>query len=144
MEFSKITIRAVISADRQKVWDCYTLPKHITGWNFADPSWHCPTAANDLKVGGRYLARMEAKDGSFGFDFEAIYNEVVMGKKLVYTMTDNRQAEVLFQDNNDTTEVKVTFDAEKENSMELQKTGGKPFLTTLKIIQKPIKKNHRK
>ena len=66
----KITIEATISANKQKVWDYYTNPEHITKWNFASNDWCCPLASNDLKVGGRYLARMEAKDGSFGFDFE--------------------------------------------------------------------------
>jgi uncharacterized protein YndB with AHSA1/START domain len=75
----KIVINALISADKQKVWDYYTMPKHITQWNFADPSWHCPSASNDMKLGGRYVARMEAKDGSFGFDFEAIYTEINLG-----------------------------------------------------------------
>jgi uncharacterized protein YndB with AHSA1/START domain len=69
MTTKKITIQATILANKLKVWDYYTSPEHITKWNFADPSWHCPTASNDLKVGGRYVARMEAKDGSVGFDF---------------------------------------------------------------------------
>ncbi|MCS6982552.1 MAG: SRPBCC domain-containing protein, partial [Flavobacteriales bacterium] len=88
-------IQAVVSADRRIVWDYYTKPEHITRWNFADPSWHCPTASNDMRVGGKYLARMEAKDGSFGFDFEAIYNEVTDGEKFTYTMTDNRVVEAI-------------------------------------------------
>ena len=61
----KITINTTVSADKQKVWDYYTKPEHISKWNYADPSWHCPTATNDLKVDGRYFARMEAKDGSW-------------------------------------------------------------------------------
>lgn len=77
---NKITVTAIINADAKKVWDYYTLPEHITKWNFALDTWHCPWATNDMKVGGRYVARMEAKDGSFGFDFEGIYNEVVTMK----------------------------------------------------------------
>jgi uncharacterized protein YndB with AHSA1/START domain len=76
MTEEKIIINAFISADKKKVWDYYTKPEHITKWNFADPSWHCPTASNDLTVGGRYVARMEAKDGSFGFDFDAVYTAI--------------------------------------------------------------------
>lgn len=64
MQTIKITIEAFVSAPKQKVWNCYTQPEHITQWNFADPSWHCPGASNDMKVGGRYVARMEARDGS--------------------------------------------------------------------------------
>ena len=70
----KISVEATINADIKKTWNYYTLPEHITKWNFADPSWHCPSASNDMKIGGKYLARMEAKDGSFGFDFEAYYS----------------------------------------------------------------------
>ena len=70
MSQSKITIQATVNADSKKVWDCYTNPKHIVNWNFADPSWHCPAAENDMKIGGTYKARMEARDGSFGFDLK--------------------------------------------------------------------------
>ena len=80
----KITVSALIHADVEKVWDYYTNPKHIVNWNFADPSWHCPNATNDMKIGGTYKARMEAKDGSFGFDFEAIYTEIEEGKSFTY------------------------------------------------------------
>jgi uncharacterized protein YndB with AHSA1/START domain len=76
----KIKVQATISADKQKVWDYYTKPEHITKWNFADASWHCPSASNDMKIGGRYIARMEAKDGSFGFDFDAIYLVINKGE----------------------------------------------------------------
>ena len=77
MSNQKITIKATVYADKHKVWDYYTQPEHITKWNFADPNWHCPTAINNMKVGGQYKARMEAKDGSFGFDFDAVYTEVI-------------------------------------------------------------------
>lgn len=76
----KITVSATINADSKKVWNYYTHPEHIIQWNFADPSWHCPSASNDMKVGGKYAARMEAKDGSFGFDFEAVYDEIKDGE----------------------------------------------------------------
>lgn len=82
MNKTQITIEALISADTKKVWDCFTKPEHITKWNFASDDWHCPGAENDLKVGGRFKSRMEAKDGSFGFDFEGIYDEVVDNKKI--------------------------------------------------------------
>lgn len=72
MKTNKITIQADIAADIKKVWDYYTQPDHITKWNFASPDWHCPKAENDLRVGGKYSARMEAKDGSWGFDFVAV------------------------------------------------------------------------
>ena len=74
---TKLTVHATINANRKKVWDYYTKPEHITKWNFADPSWHCPSAENDMRIGGKYKARMEAKDGSFGFDFEAVYTKLM-------------------------------------------------------------------
>lgn len=129
---NKIKVTATVNAGTKKVWDFYTQPKHITNWNFADPSWHCPSATNDLNVGGKYAARMEAKDGSFGFDFEAVYNEIVLNEKIVYTMADGRQAEVLFKGDNNTTEVVVTFDAETQNSLELQKNGWQAILDSFK------------
>lgn len=128
---TKIKIKATVSADTQKVWDYYTLPEHITKWNFADISWHCPTASNDMKVGGRYVARMEAKDGSFGFDFDATYTEIHPGQSFTYEF-GGRFATVEFKALNDQTEVTITFDPETENSLELQKNGWQAILDNFK------------
>ncbi len=127
----KITVKATINADSKKVWDCYTNPSHITQWNFADPSWHCPSAENDLKVGGKYKARMEAKDGSFGFDFEAVYTEIVEGKEFTYEF-GGRTANVKFNSLGTQTEVIVTFDPENENPVEMQKNGWQSILDNFK------------
>lgn len=132
MDTTKVTIQAVVSADRQKVWDYYTKPEHITKWNFAIDSWHCPTASNDMSVGGKYTARMEAKDGSFGFDFEAIYNEITAGEKFSYTMADNRVVNAIFKDLGHETEVIITFDAESENPVEMQQQGWQSILDNFK------------
>ena len=132
METTKITIQAVVSADRKKVWDYYTNPDYITKWNFAIDTWHCPTASNDMRVGGKYQARMEAKDGSFGFDFEAIYNEIVYGEKFTYTMTDNRVVNTTFKELGDQTAVTITFDAESENPVEMQQQGWQSILDNFK------------
>jgi len=132
MNNQKITISATIYVDAQKAWDYYTKPEHITKWNFADPSWHCPSASNDMKVGGKYSARMEAKDGSFGFEFEAIYNEIVVGEKFTYTMPDGRQVDVSFKNEGKQTEVTVIFDPENENPIELQKGGWQAILNSYK------------
>lgn len=128
----KITIETLISADVKKVWDCWTKPEHITKWNFASDDWHCPKAENDLRVGGKLKSRMEAKDGSFGFDFEAIYDEVINNKKIAFTMTDGRQAITHFENQNGKTKVTTTFDAESQNSIELQKTGWQAILDNFK------------
>lgn len=132
METTKITVQSTIQADTKKVWDFYTQPEHITGWNFASNDWHCPRATNDLRVGGEYSARMEARDGSVGFDFNTLYDEVIEHEKIAYTMEDGRKAVVTFADNNDNTTVTVTFDAEKENSAEIQKEGWQAILDNFK------------
>ncbi|MBN8589461.1 MAG: SRPBCC family protein [Rhodothermia bacterium] len=131
MTSNKITVTAVVSADKQKVWNCYTMPEHITKWNFADSSWHCPSATNDLKVGGRYIARMEAKDGSFGFDFEAIYTEIIEGEHFTYAFGE-RVVHVTFKDLKGKTEVCVMFDPETENPIELQRKGWQAILNSFK------------
>jgi uncharacterized protein YndB with AHSA1/START domain len=129
---TKITITATINADIKKAWDYYTLPEHITKWNFADPSWQCPFASNDMRVNGKYLARMEAKDGSFGFDFEAIYEAVINGEMFTYTMPNGRQITVVFKKNDNQTEVIITFDPETENPIEMQKNGWQAILNNFK------------
>lgn len=131
MTQEKITIKATVLADKQKVWDYYTQPEHITKWNFADPSWHCPTASNDLKIGGRYVSRMEAKDGSFGFDFDAVYTEINLGENFTYEF-GGRFATVKFSETSGQTEITVTFDPETENSIELQKNGWQAILDNFK------------
>ena len=132
METTKITIEAVINADAKKVWDCYTKPEHITKWNFASDDWQCPSAENDLRVGGKYKARMEAKDGSFGFDFEAVYDEVIDQKKFEYTMPDGRHVITSFENIGDKTKVVITFDAEKMHPVEFQQQGWQAILNNFK------------
>jgi uncharacterized protein YndB with AHSA1/START domain len=131
MTQEKITINALVAADRQKVWDYYTLPEHITKWNFADPSWHCPAASNDLTIGGRYVARMEARDGSFGFDFDAVYTAINQGVSFTYEF-GGRFATVDFNEQNGVTEVTVTFDPETEHPIDLQKNGWQAILNNFK------------
>lgn len=137
MALDKLKIKAIIAADKEKVWNFYTTPEHIMKWNFADPSWHCPTASNDFKIGGRYLARMEAKDGSFGFDFEAIYTEINQGNGFTYEF-DGRQVTVQFIEENQQTEVIVTFDPETENPIELQRNGWQAILDNFKKYTETI------
>lgn len=132
MTTDKITIQSTISANRRKVWDYYTKPEHITKWNYATDDWQCPDASNDMRVGGKYTARMEAKDGNFGFDFEATYNEIVSGEKFTYTMPDNREVNVIFKQAGEKSEVIVTFDVEKENPVEMQRDGWQAILNNFK------------
>jgi uncharacterized protein YndB with AHSA1/START domain len=127
----KIKVQTIIAANKPTVWDYYTQPEHITKWNFANNDWCCPTASNDLKVGGRYFARMEAKDGSFGFDFEATYIEIKEGDGFSYEFA-GRIAQVEFNENNGLTEVTITFDPETENAIELQRQGWQAILNNFK------------
>jgi uncharacterized protein YndB with AHSA1/START domain len=127
----KITVRVTVSQERSKVWEYYTNPVHIVKWNFADSSWHCPTAENDLRVGGTCRARMEAKDGSDGFDFEAVYTEVIVGEQLTYEF-GGRHANVTFESHIDQTTVTVTFDPEAENSADMQQAGWQSILDNFK------------
>ncbi len=124
-----LIVEAIIPAPREKVWDFYTLPEHIVQWNFADATWHCPSAENDLTVGGTYAARMEAKDGSFGFDFVATYREIELGERLRYTIADGRDVEVVMTALDDgRTKVTVTFEPEGENPEHLQQQGWQAIL----------------
>lgn len=132
MNTTRITVQATIAANTKKVWDYYTRPEHITKWNFASDDWQCPSATNDMRVGGKYSSRMEAKDGSWGFDFEAIYDEVVAHEKFTYTMTDGRKATIRFENQGNTTNVIITFDAEHENSVDLQRDGWQAILDNFK------------
>ena len=131
MNTSKITVKAIINAETEKVWDFYTNPKHIIHWNFADPSWHCPSAENDMKIGGTYKARMEAKDGSFGFYFEAIYTEIIEGKEFTYGF-EGRTVHVLFEKIENQTSLVISFDPENENDIELQRGGWQAILNNFK------------
>ncbi len=129
----QITIRATIEKPVAQVWESYTSPEHITQWNFASDDWKCPEARNDLRVGGKYFARMEAKDGSYGFDFEATYTEVVMGQRFAYVLDDGREVTVSFESVSDQkTKVTIVFDAEEENSIEMQREGWQAILDTFK------------
>ncbi|PKA22822.1 activator of HSP90 ATPase [Leptospira sp. mixed culture ATI2-C-A1] len=132
MSLEQITIQSIILADSKKVWDDYTKPEHIVHWNFASDDWQCPWAKNDLRVGGKYSARMEAKDGSFGFEFEATYDKVIDQKLISYTMEDGRKASVAFQPMDQQTKVTISFDPEKENPVEIQKGGWQAILDNFK------------
>ena len=137
MDTPKITVSAKINAPLDKVWDGYTHPSHIVKWNFADPSWHCPTAENDMKIGGTYKARMEAKDGSFGFDFIAVYTDIKEGEGFTYGF-DGRNVTVQFNDLGNQTEVIVRFDPETENPVEMQQDGWQAILNNFKMYSETL------
>jgi len=133
MTGKQIAIETTVSSPVERVWEAYTTPADITHWNFASDDWCCPSAEADLRVGGTYKARMEAKDGSFGFDFEAIYEELALQKALTLAMADGRIARTTFESLGDTTKVKTTFDAETQNSIEMQRDGWQAILNNFKL-----------
>lgn len=128
----KINVNANIQAPIDVVWDAFTDPDAITSWNAASDTWHCPKAENDLRVGGRFLSRMEARDGSAGFDFTGTYTEVTPHERIAYTIDDGRDVDVRFTAGDVRTEVSVTFEAEDENSIEMQREGWQEILTNFK------------
>ena len=133
MEASKqITVETKVQASVEKVWKYWTEPTHITNWNSASDDWHTPYAENDLRVGGKFLSRMEAKDGSFGFDFGGIYDDVILHEVIAYTLGDGRKVKITFKGKENETEVMVTFDVETENPIELQQQGWQAILDHFK------------
>ena len=127
-----ITVEATVNAPIEKVWNYWTTPQHITQWNNASDDWHCPKAENHLQKGGKLSAPMEAKDGSFSFDFWGIYDDVIENELIMYTMGDGRKATVTFASIGDITRVTETFEAEDQNSIELQQGGWQAILNNFK------------
>jgi len=133
-----IAIETVVNKARSEVWILFNLPEHITQWNFASDDWRCPRAENDLRVGGRLCSRMEAKDGSFGFDFEGIYDQIARESKLAYTMPDGRKVETSFEDLEEKTKVRTVFDPDTENPSERQRMGWQAILDNFKKYAESI------
>ncbi len=118
-----ITVRATVNAPVEKVWKHWTTPKSITGWNNASDDWFTPRATNDLRKGGKFSYRMEARDGSMGFDFEGIYDKVIEETQIDYTLGDGRKVRVSFSSNGKNTDIIETFEAENTNPVEMQRNG---------------------
>lgn len=127
-----ITIEAEVNAPLEKVWSCWTKPEHIMQWNQASNDWHCPKAANDLRPGGTFSATMAAKDGSFSFDFAGVHDEVTVHQTIASTMGDGRKMRVSFKEKEGKTTVTESFEAEGENSLELQRFGWQSILNSFK------------
>lgn len=124
----RITVETDVKAPLARVWDAWSNPEDIQRWNAASPDWHTPRASVDLREGGRFSARMEAKDGSEGFDFEGTYTRIVPRKLIEYRMSDGRTCSVEFQEEGGKVRVRETFDAETENAPELQRQGWQAIL----------------
>jgi uncharacterized protein YndB with AHSA1/START domain len=130
---TSITVESRIQAPVAQVWNLWVTPQHIQQWNAASDDWHTPSASNDLRVGGRFTSRMEAKDGSMGFDFTGEYTEVQLHALIAYRLEDDRKVRVEFEPTGDTTLVRETFDAESTHSVEMQRTGWQSILDRFKV-----------
>ena len=123
----KITVETIVAAPIEKVWRAYTTPEDIKQWNAASDDWHTTAASVDLRAGGAFSSRMEAKDGSMGFDFAGTYTNVVPHKLIEYSFGD-RTAQVEFDDSPKGVKVRVTFDSETTHSVEQQREGWQAIL----------------
>lgn len=129
---TKITVENTIQAPVEKVWKYWTQPEHIMNWSFASDDWHTPAAENDLREGGKFSSTMAAKDGSMSFDFGGVYTKVDEHKVIEYTLGDGRTVAITFSSEGDATKVVETFDAETQNSVEMQQAGWQAILNNFK------------
>lgn len=129
-----LTVQARLDCGLARAWSAYTDPAAIVQWNFAVPEWHCPSAENDLRVGGRLKSRMEARDGSMGFDFEGTYTEVVPMERLVYALGDERQVIATFRETGGVTELTVSFTPDGVFPAEQQIGGWQAILNNYKAF----------
>lgn len=127
-----ITIETTVNAPVEKVWSIFNSPEHIVIWGAASPDWHTPRAENDLRTGGKFLYRMEARDGSFGFDFGGVYDNVETNKQIDYTIGDGRKVNITFIKQGNTTKITETFEAESTNPIEMQRGGWQAILDNFK------------
>jgi uncharacterized protein YndB with AHSA1/START domain len=134
MEFPQniITVETLVNAPVEKVWQYWTEPAHIMQWNNASPDWHTTHATNNLYEGGSFVSRMEAKDGSMGFDFGGVYTNVQLHKVINYTMGDSRRVFVTFEPQGTATRIIETFEAETTHTLELQQAGWQAILNNFK------------
>ncbi|AKQ47142.1 hypothetical protein TH63_18255 [Rufibacter radiotolerans] len=134
-----VTVETTVQQPVEKVWERWTTPEHITQWNFAADTWQCPNATNDLQPGGRFVWRMEAKDGSMGFDYSGTYEQVIPYKKIVGQLDDDRQVTITFDGQDGQTQVTETFEVEDQNSVDLQRAGWQAILDNFKKHAESVK-----
>lgn len=127
-----ITVTTTIETSIEKVWDAWTNPTHIKQWCQASDDWHAPYADNDVRVDGTFKTTMAAKDGSFSFDLEGVYTKVELHKYIAYTLTDGRNVEISFTNEDSSVNIIESFDPESKNSHELQQQGWQMILNNFK------------
>lgn len=131
-EKRKIVVTAKVKAPVDRVWDFWTKAQHITQWNYASDDWHSPTAENDLREKGKFSYRMEAKDGSAGFDFEGFYDKIKLHRHISYTIEDGRRVDIKFQEDENSTVVEEAFEADQDYPLEMQQQGWQAILDNFK------------
>lgn len=134
VEKTNISVEVIINLSIEKVWEFWTSPEFIVKWNYASDDWHTPLAENDLRVGGKFMSRMQARDGSMGFDFEGIYTSVKKHELIEYVLADDRKVRIEFSNLGNETKVVERFDAEDINSAELQRSGWQNILNNFKTF----------
>lgn len=127
-----ITVETIIAASIEKVWEFWTMPEHIVKWNNATEDWYTPYAENDLKEGGKFKYTMASKDGTNSFDLEGIYTQVIPLSAIKFTLADGRKVNVTFENKEKGVLITEKFEAETENSKELQQQGWQAILDNFK------------
>lgn len=127
-----IIINTTVNATAEKVWEYWTKPEHITNWNNASKEWHTTKAENDLRIGGNFSSRMEAKDGSTGFDFCGHYSHIKELEDIAYLLGDSRRVNIHFEKNSDGIKITQSFEPESENTGEMQQKGWQAILDNFK------------
>ncbi len=124
----KIHIETVVRSDIDTVWSAWNNPEDIKQWNAASDDWHTTESTVDLREGGRFSSRMEAKDGSMGFDFSGVYTNVIDKQRIEYSLDDDRKVVIMFSIVNDGVKIEETFEAESQHSIEHQREGWQSIL----------------
>lgn len=136
-----ITITTIVEAPIEKVWEFWTNPNHIIEWNNASDEWHTPYAENDFRIGGKFLSKMESKDGKHGFEFFGIYDDINLYSHIFYTLGDGRRVKITFNKIDNNTKIIELFETESTYSIEDQQNGWQAILDNFKkYTEKTIKK----
>lgn len=136
---TRLTVKTVVRIPVEKVWKYWTEPQHITQWNAASDDWHTTKAENNLEVGGRFVSRMEARDGSFGFDFGGTYTKIETNRLIEYTIDDDRKVSVEFISDGATTQIVEEFEAEDQNPAEMQQAGWQAIMDNFRKYAEGLK-----
>lgn len=138
----KITVETFIAESAEHCWKTWVTPEHIEKWNATNDDWHTPKAENDFREGGTFDYRMEAKDGSFGFNLKGEFTHIIKNEAIHYVLEDGRAVELSFQSGTEGTHVKQIFEAETENPIDLQRMGWQAILNNYKNYCEAIASNN--